>query len=140
VTDKENDMDPIIEAMYADTCPYPPPPQAWAFPEPTPEDLAYADADNLLRRYFASGLREICSLIRLLAAAERDRDDARRRVSELEKAGNSLFGAYERQHRKGHIFCDCGDGNACDNQKLLDQWEQAFSPAPGTGGTTGGGE
>jgi hypothetical protein len=67
---------------------------------------------------------------RELQETERDRDDARRRVEALEKAGSELV-KYVNESP-----CICS--SQCDYcKKIVDNWTQALA-APGTGGTTGG--
>jgi hypothetical protein len=107
------------------------PPQAGAIPEPTPEDL---EIDLEIHNKWAgeSGHGLLQALIRRLAAAERDRDDARRRVSELERAGNELI-----KHMS--VMCEeCLATSICKACRSMEaKWNQALA-APGTGGTTGG--
>jgi hypothetical protein len=132
-------MDPILEAMYADTCPTPPPPQAGAIPEPTPGDFIYDS--KAMEQWYQFHMLMLCkskvhqfgaALIRRLAAAERERDDARRRVEKVERVARRL-----RKAINCHYVDECQD---CRDAVTAFDSEMAKPAAPGTGGTTGGSE
>jgi sugar phosphate isomerase/epimerase len=133
-------MDPILEAMYADTCPTPPPPEAGAIPEPTENDRQMWHLEQDYAMFAREGNKGrtaplVCSLIRRLAASERDRDDARRRVEDMIELRNAI--------RQLHAV-SIPPQDISGRRMWYESWRtlDAFlaQSAPGTGGTTGGGE
>jgi hypothetical protein len=128
-----------------------PPPEAGAIPEPTDRDLA-KDLRHLYLGWrenaTSQDLRCAAGIIRRLAAAERDRDDARRRVSkwqpiETAPKHTALVVTDGERAAVSSLELDYGEDYywAIESDDFLEWHPTHWMPlpaAPGTGGTTGG--
>jgi hypothetical protein len=138
---------PACNSKNASWAPYPQPapPQAGAIPEPTPEDDMVQEAENLCLRccerygesHFDPDTPPAWWCLRCrLAAAERDRDDARRRVEGAVVVMLTMVRRLNLYDSHAKAVAD----SALQWMKENDCIPSPYRAAPGTGGTTGGGE